>query len=74
MTEKELSKYYYLKKEVEDIEQRIKEFGDGVGSIKYTAEIKAVGGKHSSIQEMKMQLYDIYMDKRVSALEEYLKI
>lgn len=74
MTEKQLSKYYFLKKEVEDIENRLKEFGNGLGSVKYTDGIKGIGGESASVQEKYIQLYDMYMEKRVSALEEYIKI
>lgn len=74
MTEKQLSKYYYLKKEVEDIENRLREFGDGVGAIQYSDSPKAPSSSHLSIQEKKAQLYDMYMEKRISALEEYIKI
>ena len=74
MTEKELSKYYWLNKEVKDLENRIKEFGDGLGAIKYTDSIKGIGCKTDTIQEKYMQLRDIYLEKRVSALEEYIKI
>lgn len=34
MDEKELSRYYYLKKEIENLEERIITFGVGVSSVK----------------------------------------
>lgn len=74
MTEKELSKYYKLKREAEDLEVRIKEFDDGISSIKIKDIITSGGGSHSSIQEKLVQLKDQWYEKRVSALEEYLKI
>lgn len=74
MTEKELSKYYFLKKEVEDLEERIKELGNGLGAIKYTDTIKGIGGKKTSLQEKIVELKNLWMEKRVSALEEYIRI
>ena len=74
MSEKELSEYYYLKKEVEDLEQRIKEFGDGVKStrIKEISVSSSRGGK--SIQETKIELIGLLTEKRITALEQYIKI
>ena len=73
MTEKELSKYYHLKKEIEDLEERIKKLGDGVGSIELTDMPKG-NKKIISIQEKIAELKDIYVEARISALEEYLRI
>lgn len=74
MTEKDLSRYYNLKREVQDLEERIAEFGSGVKS----AQIKevAVSGSKStkSIQETKVELVSLLTEKRISALEEYLAI
>lgn len=74
MTEKELSKYYNLKREVQDLEERIAEFGSGVKS----AQIKevSVSSSHStrSIQETKVELVAKLTEKRLSALEQYLEI
>lgn len=74
MTEKDLSRYYNLKREVQDLEERIAEFGSGVKS----AQIKevAVSGsrKSKSIQETKVELVSLLTEKRISALEEYLAI
>lgn len=74
MTEKELSKYYHLKQEVEDLEKRIAEFGDGVKSNQF--EEISVSGSHSnkSIQEKKAELISMWQEKRICALEEYLRI
>lgn len=74
MSEKELSEYFYLKKEVEDLEQRIKEFGDGVKStrIKEISVSSSRGGK--SIQETKIELIGLLTEKRITALEQYIKI
>lgn len=74
MSEKDLSKYYWLNKEIKDLEDKIKELGDGVGSIKYGDTIKGIGGKHSSIQEKIVELKSIWMERRISSLEEYIKI
>lgn len=74
MSEKELSRYYFLKKEVEEIEERLQEFGNGVGSSKIKEVITSHSGVSASIQEKKMQLVELYMERRISALEEYLKI
>lgn len=74
MTEKDLSKYYKLKLEVDDLKERIEEFGDGVGSIKIKEDISSFSGVKSSIQDKIMELKERYIEKRLSALEEYIKI
>lgn len=73
MTEKELSKYFHLKKEIEDLEERIEKLGNGVGSIEIT---DMPGGSHAknSIQEKIVLLKEKWINARISALEEYLKI
>jgi hypothetical protein len=73
MTEKELSKYYYLTIEIKDIEERIAKFGNGVGSKEFGNEISGTG-KRESIQEKYMELKSLYIEKRIDALEEYIKI
>lgn len=73
MSEKELSQYFHLKKEIEDLEERIIKLGNGVGSI----EIKDMpSGSHKiiSIQEKIVQLKEKWINARLSALEEFLKI
>lgn len=74
MSEKELSKYYNLKREVQDLEDRIKEFGSGVKSVPIK-EVQ-VSSSHStkSIQETKVELVSRYTEKRIEALEQYLAI
>ena len=74
MNEKELSKYYYLKKEIEDLEERIITFGVGVSSVKVKELNVDSSPKYASIQEKLAELKDLWMEKRVSALEEYIKI
>lgn len=74
MTENELSQYYKLRKEVEDLEVRIKEFGEGVSGIEIKDIITQSSGKRESIQEKLMLLKDKWVEKRIRALEEYLKI
>lgn len=74
MSEKELSRYYNLKREVQDLEDRIKEFGSGVKSVPIK-EVQ-VSSSHStkSIQETKVELVSRYTEKRIEALEQYLAI
>ena len=74
MTERELSSFYKLKREIEDLENRIKEFGFGVSSV----PIKEVNVQSSptseSVQEKKVQLIDTWIEKRITALEKCLEI
>lgn len=74
MSEKELSKYYNLKREVQDLEERIAEFGSGVKST--PIKEVSVSSSHStkSIQETKVELVAMYTEKRIEALEQYLAI
>ena len=74
MNVKDLSRYYKLKIESEDLKNRLKEFGDGVKSLQMKDIVTNSSGKHISIQEKRQELYDLYIEKRVSALEEYVKI
>ena len=74
MTEKELSRYYKLKREIEDLEIRIKEFGDGVKGLQTKDVVISGGGGNISIQEKLMLLQSEYIEKRVSALEQYKEI
>ncbi|MEE3324155.1 MAG: DUF1492 domain-containing protein [Methanosphaera sp.] len=74
MTEKELSRYYYLKQEIDNLEERIKTFGVGVSSIK-PKELDIMSSPlYESIQEKITELKDLYIQKRLEALEEYIKI
>ena len=73
MSEKELSRYYWLKKEIKDLENRLLEFGDGVSAIVITNEIKG-SPQHTSIQEKRAILVEKLINARLSALEEYIKI
>lgn len=74
MTEKELSQYYFLKKEVEDLEQRIAEFGSGIKSSQYKEISVSSSHNAKSIQEKKVELVGMLTEKRLSALEQYVKI
>lgn len=74
MTEKELSQYYFLKKEVEDLEQRIAEFGSGIKSSQYKEISVSSSHNAKSIQETKVELVGMLTEKRLSALEQYVKI
>lgn len=73
MTEKELSRYYYLKKEISDLEERIIKLGYGVGSVEISDMPKGVPS-NNTIQQRVVELREKYIETRVSALEEYLKI
>ena len=73
MSEKELSRYYWLKKEIKDLEDRLIEFGAGISSPSLENEI-SVSGKHESIQERRTELVEKLINARLSALEEYLRI
>lgn len=74
MTEKELSRYYYLKQEIDNLDERIKTFGVGVSSIK-PKELDIMSSPlYESIQEKIVELKDLYIQKRLEALEEYVKI
>lgn len=74
MSEKELSRYFYLKKEVEDLENRIEEFGNGVRSMQIKDVQVSSSHKNKSIQETKIELVARLTEKRISALEQYLAI
>lgn len=74
MNDKELSQYFYLKKEVEDLENRIKEFGDGVKSMRYKDISVTSSHNTKSIQETKVELVALLTEKRITALEQYIKI
>lgn len=73
MSEKELSKYYWLKKEINDLENRLLEFGDGISATSITNEMKG-SAEHISIQEKRAILVEKLFNARLSALEEYIKI
>ncbi|MBR2711281.1 MAG: hypothetical protein IKE89_02300 [Bacilli bacterium] len=73
MTEKELSKYYWLRKEIKDLEERLAEFGYGVSATKLDKEISRITSTES-IQEKRVIIIEKWISARVSALEEYLKI
>lgn len=74
MSEKELSQFYWLKKEIKDLEDKIDELGYGVGSIKIKDVIGTSNNPQSSIQEKVAILQEKLINARLSALEEYLKI
>lgn len=72
MGEKELSRYFYLKKEIEDLEERLAKLGYGVGSPSFNEMINS--NTYSSIQERISELRDKYIEARISALEQYIMI
>lgn len=76
MTEKELSRYYYLKKEIEDLQKRINELEEtgGVSGIQYREVDVMSTPKNNPIQEKICILIDKLTERRISAIEEYLKI
>ena len=76
MTEKQLSRYYYLKKDIKDLEIRINEIKEtgGISGIQYKDDVGKGSGIHKSIQDKLTDLMSVLLEKRVSALEEYLKI
>ena len=73
MTEKELSRYFYLKKEVKALENQLEEFGDGVSATSYEEKI-GHSGINTSIQEKRAILIEKLINARLTALEEYIKI
>ena len=73
MSERELSQYYHLKQEIKKIENKIAEFGDGVGSTKFNDSIKSTK-KRDSLQEIRAELVEQLINFRISALEKYLEI
>jgi len=76
MSEKELSRYYYLKKEIEDLQKRINELEEtgGVSGIQYREVDVMSTPKNNPIQERLVILIDKLTERRISAIEEYLKI
>lgn len=74
MNEKELSKYYNLKREVQDLEDRITEFGSGVKSTQFKEVSVSSSHSKKSIQETKVELVSLLTEKRIEALEQYLAI
>lgn len=73
MTEKELSRYFWLKKEVRKIENQLLEFGDGVSATSFEEKIGS-SGVAKSLQEKRMEIIEKLINARLDAIEEYLKI
>lgn len=73
MTEKELSRYYWLKKEVKILENQLEEFGYGVSAINFDEKV-GNSGINTTIQEKRAKLVEKLINARLSALEEYIKI
>lgn len=73
MTEKELSRYYWLKKEVKNLEERLLEFGIGLSAVNLDNEISG-SSSNTTIQQRRAELVEKIINARLSALEEYLKI
>lgn len=73
MTEKDLSKYYWLKKEVKILENQLEEFGSGLSATSYDEKIGS-SGINISLQEKRALLIEKLFNKRLDALEEYIKI
>lgn len=73
MTEKELSRYYWLKKEVKILENQLEEFGSGVSATSYEEKI-GHSGLSISLQEKRALIIEKLINARLDALEEYIKI
>lgn len=73
MTEKELGRYFWLKKEVKHLENQLEEFGDGVSATSFEEKIGS-SGISISIQEKRQRIIEKLTNARLSALEEYIKI
>lgn len=73
MTEKELGRYFWLKKEVKHLENELEEFGDGVSATSFEEKIGS-SGISISIQEKRQRIIEKLTNARLSALEEYIKI
>lgn len=73
MTEKELSRYYWLKKEVKILENQLEEFGSGVSATSYEEKI-GHSGLTISLQEKRALIIEKLINARLDALEEYIKI
>lgn len=73
MTEKELSRYYWLKKDVKLLENKLEEFGDGVSAINFDEKIGS-SGLAISIQEKRALILEKLFNARLDALEEYIKL
>lgn len=74
MSEKELSQFYWLKKEIKDLEDKIDELGYGVGSVKIKEFIGTTSNQQSSIQEKVAILQEQLINARLTALEKYIEI
>ena len=76
MSDKELNRYYQLTREIKDLEARIKEIEEtgGVSGIQYREVDIQKTPAITSIQDKLGMLMDQYIEKRVSALEECIKI
>ena len=74
MDEKELNKYYYLKKEIQDLEDTLKEFGYGIKSTQIKDISVSSSHINKSVQEKYMELESRLIERRISALEQYIKI
>ena len=73
MTEKDLGRYFWLKKEVKHLENELEEFGDGVSATSFEEKIGS-SGISISIQEKRQRIIEKLTNARLSALEEYIKI
>ena len=69
-----LSLVLKTEKEIENLEDRIITFGVGVSSVKIKELNVDSSPRYESIQEKVAELKDLWIQKRVEALEEYIKI
>lgn len=73
MTEKDLSRYFWLKKEVKHLENQLEEFGSGLSATSYEEKIGG-SGTSLSLQEKRTIIIEKLINARLTALEEYIKI
>lgn len=76
MTEQELSKFYNLKQEINDLQKRIDELEStgGISGMQYKEVDVMATASNKSIQEKIMILKERFIERRITAMEEYLKI
>ena len=76
MTEEELSKFYHLQQEIADLNKRKKEIEEtgGISGVKYR-EVDVMSTRvNKTILDKLSNILDKLTERRISALEEYMKI
>lgn len=74
MDEKQLNEYYYRKKDVEDLTNRLKEKGYGLSSVVISDINVSKSNNSMTIPEQIAELELLLIEARISALEKYLEI